>query len=89
MSSAGPLGVPLHPAPLISSATHILGPLRFPSLSPLPSFHHHLGAPSPISPLSGLILSCNWTGVPGGGRQHAPVPRAPSPEWKRGRPIGR
>ena len=55
-----------------------LPPPCFASLSLPAAFHHHLGAPSPISALSWLILSCNWTGVPGDCRQHAPVPHVPS-----------
>lgn len=73
--------VPLHPAPLISSVTHILNPLLSISQPPISS-HHHLCALSPISTFLWLILSCNWTGVPWDVRQHAPVPHTPSPEEK-------
>lgn len=89
MSSAGPLLAPgshTPPCPInFKCYSYPRPPLLFISLLP-PSFHHHLGAPSPISALSWLILSCNWTEVSGDGRQHAPVPRVPSLEWKHARP---
>lgn len=82
MSSAGPLlapGSPAPPCPInFKCYSYPLPPsLSIAQPSP-PAFHHHLGVPSPISALSWLILSCNWTGVPGDGRQHAPVPHVPS-----------
>lgn len=43
-----------------------------------PPASHLSSSPSPISPLSRLISSCNWTGVPGDGHQHASAPLVPS-----------
>ena len=79
-------GSPAPPCPINFKCYSYPWPPYFPSLSPLPASLITLVRPAQSRPLLWLILSCNWTGVPGDGRQHAPVPRVPSPEWKRARP---